>query len=173
MLRSPGLADTTPVPYQVEVQGEVLVLRGDFLQNALCLFYACPLWNQPQASGDAVYMGVNRHYRKAKGKEQDYGCRLGADARKGEQILLSLHPTHAGQKAQVNRSCISLDLDQSLFNPSRLHLRQAANLYEELGKYPEAAKKLDQLLKLDPKNKELQDEYLRLRRRTLGTPKPG
>lgn len=43
------------------------------------------------------------------------------------------------------------------------HLRQAADLYQTSGRPAEALKKLDQLLKLDPNNKELQDEYLRLR----------
>jgi len=66
------------------------------------------------------------------------------------------------------------ELDQliRLQPKEKKHLRQAASLYEELGNFPEAAKKLEQLLKLDPKNKEAQDDYLRIRRHLLGTQKP-
>ena len=52
------------------------------------------------------------------------------------------------------------------------HLKQAADLYASIGNYPEASKKLEQLLKMDPKNKEIQDRYLQLRRKSFGPSSP-
>jgi tetratricopeptide (TPR) repeat protein len=66
-----------------------------------------------------------------------------------------------------------LDILIRLQPQEKKHLRQAANLYEELGNYPEALKKVEQLLKLDPKNKTVEDDYLRLRMRVMGTKKAG
>lgn len=42
------------------------------------------------------------------------------------------------------------------------HVRQAANLYQDLGDYAQAAKKVKQLMAMTPDNKELKDEYLNL-----------
>lgn len=48
------------------------------------------------------------------------------------------------------------------------YLRKAADLYEGMGNHAEALKKLDQILKLDPKDKQAKDDYLRLKMMTIG-----
>ncbi len=53
------------------------------------------------------------------------------------------------------------------------HLRQAANLYQDLGDYGQAANKVKQLMAMTPDNKELKDEYLNLvRLQMAGGAKP-
>ena len=47
------------------------------------------------------------------------------------------------------------------------YLRQAARLYEDRKNYEQALKKLDQLLKIDPDDKEAEDDYLRLKQLVL------
>ena len=51
-------------------------------------------------------------------------------------------------------------------------MRKAADLYEGSGNFAEALKKLDQLLKLDPNNKQAKDDYLRLKMMTIGKKNP-
>jgi len=51
------------------------------------------------------------------------------------------------------------------------HLRQAARLYESTGNTGEALKKLEQLLKLDPKDEQAKEDYLRLRMQGLSKKK--
>lgn len=48
------------------------------------------------------------------------------------------------------------------------YLRKAADLYEGMGNHAEALKKLDQILKLDPNDKQAKDDYLRLKMMTIG-----
>ncbi len=48
------------------------------------------------------------------------------------------------------------------------YLRKAADLHEGMGNHAEALKKLDQILKLDPKDKQAKDDYLRLKMMTIG-----
>ena len=51
-------------------------------------------------------------------------------------------------------------------------LRKAADLYEGSGNYAEALKKLDQLLKIDPNNKQAKDDYLRLKMMSMSKKNP-
>lgn len=53
------------------------------------------------------------------------------------------------------------------------HLRQAANLYQDLGDYGQAAKKIEQLIALKPnEKKQLQEEYMSLRLQSMSRSKP-
>jgi len=52
------------------------------------------------------------------------------------------------------------------------HLRKAADLCESSGDYAGALKKLDALLKLDPKDTQAKEEYLRLKMQVIGKKKP-
>jgi tetratricopeptide (TPR) repeat protein len=49
----------------------------------------------------------------------------------------------------------------------KAHLRRAADLYESQGQLTEAQKALEKYLKLDPKDKKAQDDFMRLSRRLL------
>ncbi len=47
------------------------------------------------------------------------------------------------------------------------HLKQAADLYESMGKFADASKKYEQIIALDPKDKSAQDAYLKLQMKII------
>ncbi|MCE5335680.1 MAG: tetratricopeptide repeat protein [Desulfobacteraceae bacterium] len=54
----------------------------------------------------------------------------------------------------------------------KIYIRKAVDLYEGNGEYAEALKKLDMLLKLDPKDKQAKDDYLRIKMMSMNKKKP-
>lgn len=86
-----------------------------------------------------------------------------------DSVALHKYQLYAAMKLG-DKKAAGRELDQliRLQPKDKTNLRKAADLHESTGNYAEALKKLDLLLKLDSKDKQAKDDYLRLKLQAIG-----
>lgn len=100
-------------------------------------------------------------------------CFKEASERNPDSVALHKYQLYAAMKlGDKKAAAVQLDHLIRLQPKEKAHLRKAADLHEGAGNYAEALKKLDAILKLDPKDKQAKDDYMRLKMVSIQKKKP-
>lgn len=114
-----------------------------------------------------------KYYDDKKDYKGMVACFKDASDQNPDSVRLHTYQLHAAMKLGDKKGA-ARELEQliRLQPKDKTFLRKAADLYEGSGNFAEALKKLDQLLKLDPNNKQAKDDYLRLKMMSIGKKNP-
>jgi tetratricopeptide (TPR) repeat protein len=114
-----------------------------------------------------------KYYDDKKDYKGMVACFKEATDQNPDSVRLHSYQLHAAMKLGDKKGAArELEHLIRLQPKDKTFIRKAADLYEGSGDYAEALKKLDQLLKLDPGNKQAKDDYLRLKMMSMSKKNP-